>query len=115
MNKTFQFLLSGIVLAALAIVASSDLDVDISDCGCTSVGLQVKNNGNIAPCDVEVVYQKHCVCTYYTLPDGITKVETDSSTIFTFHRDRSFEMQLETCDHAGGGPCDFQQVTLYAQ
>ena len=84
-----------------------------SDCYCCSVEYSLKNNYSTAPTDIELFINDDCVVTSYSLPNGVTELKTDSSTIFTFSTAATMEFYAET-GYAGGSPCDFVTITLEA-
>ena len=109
-----QLLLSTAVLATMLITAIASIEPgSISDCYCNSVEYTVKNNYSTAPTDIELFINDGCVWTSYVLPNGVTELKTDSSTIFTFTSAATMEIFAET-GYAGGGPCDQVTITLEA-
>ena len=106
-----QLLLSMVVLATMLIAAIASTEID--DCYCHSVEYTVKNNYSTAPSDIELFINDGCVWTSYVLPNGVTELKTDSSTIFTFSTAATMEIFAET-GYAGGGPCDQVTITLEA-
>ena len=110
MKKT---VLSILALGIMIFVGLADQPVD--DCGCTSVGLGVSNNGCVAPCEVEMNYRTYCVTTTFSLPPGVSDLASDSSIIFVFDTVASFNVDLETNDHASGISCDVQNVQIFSE
>jgi hypothetical protein len=105
--------LSILALGIMIFVGLADLSFD--DCGCTSVGLGVSNNGCVAPCEVEMNFRTYCVTTTFLLPPGVTDLATDSSIIFVFDTVASFNVDLETNDHASGISCDVQNMQIFSE
>ena len=106
-----QLVLSIVVLATMLITAIASTEID--DCYCHSVEYTVKNNYSTAPADIELFINDGCVWTSYVLPNGVTELKTDSSTIFTFSSAATMEIFAET-GYVGGGPCDQVTITLEA-
>ena len=109
-----QLLLSSAVLAIMLITAIASMEAgSFSDCYCGSVEYSLNNNYSTAPTDIELFINDDCVVTSYSLPNGVTELKTDSSTIFTFSTAATMEIYAET-GYAGGSPCDFVTITLEA-
>ena len=105
-----QLLLSSAVIAIMLITAIAS---EAGDCYCSNVQYSLKNNYSTAPTDIELFINDDCVVTSYSLPNGVTELKTDSSTIFTFSTAATMEFYAET-GYAGGSPCDFVTITLEA-
>jgi hypothetical protein len=110
MKKT---VLSILALGTMIFIGLADQPFD--DCGCTSVGLGVSNNGCVAPCEVEMNYRAYCVTTTFLLPPGVTAMKGENSIIFVFDTVASFNVDLETNDHASGISCDVQNVQIFSE
>jgi len=104
---------SALVLLVMVFIGIADQPID--ECGCTSVGAQVINNGALAPCTVELIYYTHCVTIDVPAVKGVSTSYTDSSAIFSIDSTVSFSVHLWTNDHASGISCDMRTLEIYAQ
>ena len=109
--KTFG---SAVVLLAMVVIGLADSQ-PIDDCGCTSVGAQVFNNGTVAPTTVEVSYRTQCVDVDVPTVSGVTTSYTDSSVVFAIDSAVSFDLRLWTNDHASGTSCDERTIEIFTQ
>ena len=108
--KTFG---SAAVLLAMVVIGLADSPID--ECGCTSVGAQVFNNGAVAPTTVEVSYRTQCVDIHVPTVSGVSTSYTDSSVVFAIDSAVSFDVRLWTNDHASATSCDEQTIEIFAQ
>ncbi|MDB2627482.1 hypothetical protein N9Y13_03285 [Schleiferiaceae bacterium] len=109
----FKTLGSAAVLLAMVVIGLADSPID--ECGCTSVGAQVFNNGAVAPTTVEVSYRTQCVDIHVPTVSGVSTSYTDSSVVFAIDSAVSFDLRLWTNDHASATSCDEQTIEIFAQ
>ena len=109
----FKTLSSAAVLLTMVVIGLAS--VDQNECGCTSVGAQVFNNGAVAPCTVEVSYRTQCVDIDVPTVSGVSTSYTDSSVVFAIDSAVSLDLRLWTNDHASGTSCDELTIEIFAQ
>ena len=103
---------SAVVLLAMVVIGLAD---DQNECGCTSVGAQVFNNGAVAPCTVEVSYRTQCVDIDVPTVSGVSTSYTDSSVVFAIDSAVSFDLRLWTNDQAANESCDELTIEIFTQ
>ena len=108
--KTFG---SAAVLLAMVVIGLADSPID--ECGCTSVGAQVFNNGAVAPTTVEVSYRTQCVDIHVHTVSGVSTSYTDSSVVFAIDSAVNFSIKLWTNDQAANMSCDERTIEIFAQ